>query len=83
MKAIKQLLALVILLCFISCQDESENKVNNKTTFSIDYEKYELENGLDIVLHEDKSDPIVAIAVVVHAGSNREITGRTGFAHAV
>ena len=47
----------------------------------IDYEKYELANGLDVILHEDHSDPIVAVATIVHVGSNREKPGRTGFAH--
>ena len=48
---------------------------------SIDYEKYTLENGLDVVLHEDRSDPIISVAILIHAGSNREKPGRTGFAH--
>lgn len=47
----------------------------------IDYEKYTLENGLDVILHEDKSDPIVSVAIQYHVGSNREEKGRTGFAH--
>ncbi len=55
--------------------------VSAQNELKIDFEKYELANGLDIVLHEDKSDPIVAVAVEVHAGSNRETPGRTGFAH--
>jgi zinc protease len=47
----------------------------------ITYEKYVLDNGLEVILHEDHSDPIVAVATLVHAGSNREKPGRTGFAH--
>ncbi len=47
----------------------------------IDYEKYTLDNGLEVILHEDKSDPIVAVALLFHVGSNREQPGRTGFAH--
>jgi zinc protease len=47
----------------------------------IDYEKYTLPNGLDVILHIDRSDPIVALAVQYHVGSNREVKGRTGFAH--
>ncbi|MFC1659849.1 M16 family metallopeptidase [Gemmatimonadota bacterium] len=49
--------------------------------FAIDYEEYELENGLQVVLHEDRSDPVVAVAILYHVGSNREEVGRTGFAH--
>jgi zinc protease len=47
----------------------------------VPYERYALANGLEVVLHQDRSDPIVAIATVVHVGSNREEPGRTGFAH--
>jgi len=47
----------------------------------VDFEKYTLPNGLDVILHVDKSDPIVAQAVRYHVGSNRETEGRTGFAH--
>lgn len=50
-------------------------------TLDIAYEKYELPNGLDVVLHVDRSDPIVAVAMAFHVGSAREVEGRTGFAH--
>ncbi len=50
-------------------------------TFSLPYEKFTLANGLDVILHEDHSDPIVAVATVMHVGSNREKPGKTGFAH--
>ncbi|MBP7184033.1 MAG: insulinase family protein [Saprospiraceae bacterium] len=52
-----------------------------KTQFKIDYEKYTLPNGLDVILHKDNSDPIVSVAIQFHVGSNREKQGRTGFAH--
>ena len=42
---------------------------------------YALENGLKVVLHPDRSDPIVAVAVMFHVGSAREEPGKTGFAH--
>jgi len=45
------------------------------------YDSFTLENGLKVILHQDKSDPIVAISTIVHVGSNREKPGRTGFAH--
>jgi len=47
----------------------------------IPYSKYTLDNGLTIVLHEDKSDPIVHVDVTYHVGSGREEIGRSGFAH--
>ena len=51
------------------------------SALSIDYEKFTLDNGLDVILQVDRSDPIVAVTTVIHAGSNREKPGRTGFAH--
>jgi zinc protease len=49
--------------------------------FQIKYEKFVLDNGLKVILHEDHSDPIVAVSTIVHVGSNREKPGKTGFAH--
>jgi zinc protease len=47
----------------------------------IEFEKFTLDNGLDVILHVDKSDPIVAINLAAHVGSAREEIGKTGFAH--
>lgn len=47
----------------------------------IPYEKYELENGLTLVLHEDHSDPLVHVDVTYHVGSAREELKKSGFAH--
>ncbi|MEQ1565580.1 MAG: pitrilysin family protein [Myxococcota bacterium] len=44
-------------------------------------ERYELDNGLDVVLIRDPSVPLVAVDVWYHVGSKDEVTGRTGFAH--
>ena len=68
----------VISIILISC---NTNKNPQDEGFKIDYEKFTLENGLDVILHEDHSDPIVAVATLMHVGSNREKPGKTGFAH--
>jgi len=47
----------------------------------IPYEKYQLENGLTVILHEDRSDPLVHVDVTYHVGSGREEVGKSGFAH--
>lgn len=47
----------------------------------VDFEKYQLDNGLQVVLHKDASDPIVSVAILYHVGSSREKQGKTGFAH--
>jgi zinc protease len=73
--------ASLIFVGFQACQPKSEEASEEKADLSIDYEKYTLDNGLEVVLHEDKSDPIVAVAIQMHVGSNREKPGRTGFAH--
>jgi zinc protease len=47
----------------------------------IPYKKYRLDNGLTVVLHEDRSDPLVHVDVTYHVGSGREEVGKSGFAH--
>ena len=64
-----------------SSNSPSESSEKPSVGLSIDYEKFTLENGLDVILQVDRSDPIVAVTTVIHAGSNREKPGRTGFAH--
>lgn len=51
------------------------------TTFDIPYRRCELDNGLDVIVHEDRSCPIVAVNLWYHVGSKDETPGRTGFAH--
>ena len=41
----------------------------------------QLDNGLDVIVHEDRDCPIVAVNVWYHVGSKNEKPGRTGFAH--
>lgn len=48
---------------------------------SIPYQKFVLDNGLELIVHEDHSDPLVAVYVYYHVGSAREELGRSGFAH--
>lgn len=47
----------------------------------LQFEKYTLPNGLDVILHEDHSVPMVGVNVWYHVGSKNEKPGRTGFAH--
>lgn len=75
MKKFVYLFSLILLMAFVSVISNAQEKL------SISYEQYKLKNGLDVVLHQDKSDPIVAVAIQYHVGSNREVPGKTGFAH--
>ena len=47
----------------------------------VSYEKQVLANGLEVILHSDRSCPIVAVNLWYHVGSKNEQLGRTGFAH--
>ncbi|HOP00454.1 MAG TPA: pitrilysin family protein [Bacteroidales bacterium] len=75
MKKIIYLSVLLFFVFFSSCKKTEEIQP------SIPYEKYTLPNGLTVVLNEDKSDPIAALAIYYHVGSSRETPGKTGFAH--
>ena len=48
---------------------------------AIEFEQLQLDNGLEVILHQDKTTPIVALAVMYHVGSKNEKPDRTGFAH--
>lgn len=51
------------------------------TAQKVAFTEYNLKNGLHVVLHQDKSAPVVAVSVMYHVGSKDEQTNRTGFAH--
>ncbi|MBO6525123.1 MAG: insulinase family protein [Balneolaceae bacterium] len=67
----------IILISFFitSCSGSGEQE------FSVEYEKITLDNGLEVIFHQDDSDPVTAVALTFHVGSAREKEGRTGFAH--
>lgn len=50
-------------------------------TINIDYESFTLDNGLRVVVHEDRKAPVVAVSVWYNVGSKDEKPGKTGFAH--
>ncbi len=72
------LLAVLTACCFsLSCFGQAPDS----SSFSVPFTKFRLDNGLEVVLHVDTSDPVVAVALTAHVGSAREKEGRTGFAH--
>src|SRR6202790_121939 len=52
-----------------------------ETSPSIPYEKYRLANGLEVILSQDRTLPLVAVDIWYHVGAANEEPGRTGFAH--
>lgn len=47
----------------------------------VEFEEYDLSNGMHVILHQDNSAPVVTVAVMYHVGSKDEETGKTGMAH--
>jgi zinc protease len=74
-----RLLAVAAVAILYGCIPSGEMPSDDGVT--IPFEKYELANGLDVILHIDRSDPIAAVAMTFHVGSSREVPGKTGFAH--
>ena len=78
------LLSFVAPLALIACQapqtfDSAET--NSDASLNLNFEKITLDNGLEVIFHVDRSDPVVAINLAAHVGSARETEGLTGFAH--
>ena len=79
------------LISITACQDTPELTVPGISLVEqvsgmpgktvIPYTKYELDNGLTLILHEDNSDPLAHVDVTYHVGSGREELGKSGFAH--
>jgi predicted Zn-dependent peptidase len=47
----------------------------------VNFEEYDLDNGLHVILHQDNAAPVVTTAVMYHVGAKDENPERTGFAH--
>ena len=72
---------LLVSLSYLLVVSATAASTNAQTTPRIQFEKYTLPNGLEVILHEDHSTPIVAVDTWYHVGSGDEQVGRTGFAH--
>jgi predicted Zn-dependent peptidase len=63
-------------------EEHYEARVENSLlSGEIDYEGYQLDNGMQVILHQDHKAPIVHVLVWYHVGSKNEPSDRTGFAH--
>ena len=69
----KVLLVFLVIIMAISMQTYAQ--------INIKFEQYKLNNGLNVILHEDHNAPVVAVTVMYHVGSKNEQVRRTGFAH--
>ncbi|HEY5023238.1 MAG TPA: pitrilysin family protein [Gemmatimonadaceae bacterium] len=72
---------LLVALCYLILGILAGPRADAQATPRIQFEKYQLPNGLEVILHEDHSTPIIAVDTWYHVGSGDEQVGRTGFAH--
>lgn len=81
-RALLLLPMLLVTGLLLNSQTRLLEKVTKQgTELVIPYEKYQLSNGLTLIVHEDHSDPVVHVDVTYHVGSAREEIGKSGFAH--
>ncbi len=68
---------------FDSAQGTSSDAAQGRprAPLEVPYRLFTLRNGLTVILHQDRSVPVVALNVWYHVGSANERPGRTGFAH--
>jgi zinc protease len=81
MKPIQFLILHFVLFTAFSSYSQNQSKTDKSKEFKVEFEQFTLANGLHVILHIDRSDPVVAVALTSHVGSAREKVGRTGFAH--
>jgi zinc protease len=90
-----RILALLVAVCVQSVPLAAQQRGRTRPTaapaqaatrfdperFRIKHQKFVLDNGLTLLVHEDHSVPLVAVNVWYHVGSRNERRGKTGFAH--
>lgn len=79
MKRIASVAAVFTLLFSINVF--AQKKVFDPAEYEVKYQKFVLDNGLTLIVHEDHSVPIVGVNMWYHVGSRNEQRGKTGFAH--
>jgi len=72
---------IVFLLAFVLIMTTTNFAQTSDKLPPIKYQEMTLKNGMRVIMHVDKSTPIVAVNVWYHVGSKNEVAGRTGFAH--
>jgi zinc protease len=73
--------ALALAMLATSAFAEATPDAAKVDTVDLAYQKFQLDNGLTVVVHEDHKAPVVNVAVWYHIGSADEPAGKTGFAH--
>ena len=71
----------MLLCCTTGLSLSSGALAQTAAEINIPYEEFYLDNGLRVIVHEDRKAPIVAVTLWYHVGSRNESVGKTGFAH--
>ncbi|MFO7565396.1 MAG: pitrilysin family protein [Enhygromyxa sp.] len=74
-------LSLLLLSPVLVTAGEPEQQAQSDSEIGIEYERYTLDNGMEVILHRDPTAPLVAVNVWYHVGSGDEVPGKSGFAH--
>ncbi|MCF8473749.1 MAG: insulinase family protein [Emcibacter sp.] len=78
----KQIFLFVALFFSLSVYSLSHGAEKSPTdSIQLNYERFQLDNGLTVIVHEDHKAPVVFVGVWYHVGSKDEPVGKTGFAH--
>lgn len=84
-KRIPTLFPLLLLLAAAdpvqSAQEKEKMQSADRKPKPIQFVEYDLPNGLHVILHQERSVPVIATYVLYHVGSKNERADRTGFAH--
>ncbi|HWX40599.1 MAG TPA: pitrilysin family protein [Blastocatellia bacterium] len=77
---IRKYMVLAVSLALLSGAAYSRGQ-SKAASFKVSFSQFQLDNGLRVILSEDHTAPVVAVAVYYDVGSRNEVKGRTGFAH--
>ena len=72
---------ITLVLFFLLSLMAASPGAQSPAPLQVPYQQFRLANGLTVILHQDKSVPVVAVNMWYHVGSANEKRGRTGFAH--
>ena len=75
------LLVFILLIAPLQAQSPAPASTTTAAPLQVPFRQFQLANGLNVILHQDKTVPIATVNVWYHVGSANEKPGRTGFAH--
>src|SRR5215216_7692175 len=80
MSRLVALLAVILLAVPLRMQSPAA-AASDSARLEVPFQQFQLPNGLNVILHQDKTVPVATVNIWYHVGSANEKPGRTGFAH--